>query len=200
MNSGFDPMIVAPSLFRRQTASQQAPFHFGGSQVPLHLGMKGRGMTSSKVKPEPKPKEPVSAETQALRDFIKMKNKKQKDILAEMIAMREKKIKKKDYSEGGRIRGGMMVEAGLDEIDITPETANQLKEMANETYDLLEQEEEEMGENPNITTKKRNLNAVLRRIAKLVQRRLTEAKGRQIIDYLQDYTQSPIQPYVNINF
>ena len=51
MNSGFDPMIVAPSLFRRQTASQQTPFHFGGSQVPLHLGMSGGRMAS---KPPPR--------------------------------------------------------------------------------------------------------------------------------------------------
>jgi len=44
MNSGFDPVVVAPGLFKTQTASQQMPFHFGGSQVPIHLGMRGSGM------------------------------------------------------------------------------------------------------------------------------------------------------------
>jgi hypothetical protein len=41
MNSGFDPMVVAPSLFKVQTKSQQPPFRFGGSQVPRHLGVSG---------------------------------------------------------------------------------------------------------------------------------------------------------------
>jgi hypothetical protein len=45
MNSGFDPLVVAPGKFKIQTASanDQASFHFGGSQVPLHLGMRGTG-------------------------------------------------------------------------------------------------------------------------------------------------------------
>ena len=45
MNSGFDPLVVAPGKFKIQTASanNQASFHFGGSQVPLHLGMRGTG-------------------------------------------------------------------------------------------------------------------------------------------------------------
>lgn len=52
MNSGFDPLVVAPSSFKLQTASQQVPFHFGGSQVPLHLAMRGNGIGSSKkIKP-----------------------------------------------------------------------------------------------------------------------------------------------------
>lgn len=45
MNSGFDPVVVAPGLWKTQTATQQRPFHFGGSQVPIHLGMRGSGMT-----------------------------------------------------------------------------------------------------------------------------------------------------------
>jgi len=51
MNSGFDPVVVAPGKFKIQTASasNQASFHFGGSQVPLHLGMKGTG-TSGEMK------------------------------------------------------------------------------------------------------------------------------------------------------
>jgi hypothetical protein len=44
MNSGFDPVVVAPGLWKTQTASQQMPFHFGGSQVPIHLGMRGSGV------------------------------------------------------------------------------------------------------------------------------------------------------------
>lgn len=44
MNTGFDPVVVAPGLWKTQTATQQMPFRFGGSQVPIHLGMMGRGM------------------------------------------------------------------------------------------------------------------------------------------------------------
>jgi len=44
MNTGFDPVVVAPGLWKTQTATQQMPFHFGGSQVPIHLGMRGSGM------------------------------------------------------------------------------------------------------------------------------------------------------------
>ena len=44
MNTGFDPVVVAPGLWRTQTASQQTPFHFGGSQVPINLGMRGSGI------------------------------------------------------------------------------------------------------------------------------------------------------------
>ena len=44
MNTGFDPVVVAPGLFKTQTASQQMPFRFGGSQVPIHLAMRGSGM------------------------------------------------------------------------------------------------------------------------------------------------------------
>jgi hypothetical protein len=44
MNSGFDPVVVAPGKWKVQTATQQKPFRFGGSQVPIHLGMMGRGM------------------------------------------------------------------------------------------------------------------------------------------------------------
>jgi hypothetical protein len=51
MNSGFDPVVVAPGLFKTQTATQQKPFHFGGSQVPIHLGMRGSGMAIRPVKP-----------------------------------------------------------------------------------------------------------------------------------------------------
>jgi len=43
MNSGFDPVVVAPGMWKVQTATQQKPFRFGGSQVPLHLGMLGSG-------------------------------------------------------------------------------------------------------------------------------------------------------------
>ena len=44
MNSGFDPVVLAPGLWKTQTASQQTPFHFGGSQVPINLGMRGSGV------------------------------------------------------------------------------------------------------------------------------------------------------------
>lgn len=44
MNTGFDPVVVAPGIWKTQTASQQMPFRFGGSQVPIHLGMMGSGM------------------------------------------------------------------------------------------------------------------------------------------------------------
>ncbi len=34
METGFNPVVVAPSLWRVQTETQQKPFRFGGSQVP----------------------------------------------------------------------------------------------------------------------------------------------------------------------
>lgn len=42
MNSGFNPVVVSPSGFKVQRQSQQMPFHFGGSQVPVHI-MTGGG-------------------------------------------------------------------------------------------------------------------------------------------------------------
>ena len=36
--SGFNPDVVNPRV-RSQTASQQIPFFFGGSQIPFNLGM-----------------------------------------------------------------------------------------------------------------------------------------------------------------
>jgi len=47
MNTGFSPIVVAPHLFKVQTATQQPPFKFGGSQVPKYLG--GRGMVTITV-------------------------------------------------------------------------------------------------------------------------------------------------------
>ena len=44
MNTGFDPVVVAPSLWKVQTQTQQRPFRFGGSQVSAHLGSRGSGM------------------------------------------------------------------------------------------------------------------------------------------------------------
>jgi len=35
MNSGFNAVVVNPSGFKVQRQSQQMPFYFGGSQVPL---------------------------------------------------------------------------------------------------------------------------------------------------------------------
>ena len=46
MNSGFNPIVVSPSGFKVQRASQQAPFHFGGSNMPM---LSGRGISSSRV-------------------------------------------------------------------------------------------------------------------------------------------------------
>ena len=49
MNTGFDPVVVAPGLWKTQTASQQTPFRFGGSQVPIHLAMRGSGMRKETI-------------------------------------------------------------------------------------------------------------------------------------------------------
>lgn len=199
MNSGFDPMIIAPSLFKRQTASQQAPFFFGGSQVPLHLGIKGGGMSSSKISMEvslPKPKVEVSAETKQLRDFIKMNNRKKKAFMKEMIAIKEKKIKNKDYSEGG-----MLVEYTYDEMDITPSTRRQIKAMLDETLELLDEEEQdEIRPTGNIELKVNMFEALDNKIRRILRGKPSEGLGRRIVDYLQDYIQSPIQPYEEPNF
>ena len=46
MNTGFIPVVVSPSGFRVQRASQQVPFHFGASSVaPM---MRGGGIGPSK--------------------------------------------------------------------------------------------------------------------------------------------------------
>jgi hypothetical protein len=185
MNSGFDPMIVAPSLFRKQTASQQSPFFFGGSQVPLHLGMRGRGMTSSKVKPEPKPKEPVSAETQALRDFIKMKNKKQKDMIAEMIAMREKEIKEMNKKEGGTKKGGRIASSPQ---PLKPATKQRIIALMDETMELLERQEDEFGESQEITRRMDEFDRMEQQLLREIrpENNPTEERGQEIIEYLND--------------
>ena len=36
----YHPTIDEPQSFQVQTASQQKPFYFGGSQVPINLGLK----------------------------------------------------------------------------------------------------------------------------------------------------------------
>jgi len=41
MNGGFDPVVVNPSGFKIQRQSQQTPFYFGGSQVPIHIATGG---------------------------------------------------------------------------------------------------------------------------------------------------------------
>lgn len=43
MNSGFSPVVVNPSGFKVQRQSQQPPFYFGGSQVPIQK-MAGSGV------------------------------------------------------------------------------------------------------------------------------------------------------------
>jgi len=57
MNSGFNPVVVNPEGFKVQRQSQQMPFHFGGSQVPIHM-MTGGGMPRVAV-PFIQPKRPV---------------------------------------------------------------------------------------------------------------------------------------------
>lgn len=57
MNSGFDPLVVNPYGFKIQTQTQQTPFYFGGSQVPVHM-MTGGGMPREAV-PFIQPKRPV---------------------------------------------------------------------------------------------------------------------------------------------
>jgi hypothetical protein len=50
----YHPTIARPQEFLVQTASQQPPFYFGGSQVPVNLnpsqvakeGMEGNGLTT----------------------------------------------------------------------------------------------------------------------------------------------------------
>jgi hypothetical protein len=36
----YHPTITDPGAFKVQTASQQKPFYFGGSQVPINLNLK----------------------------------------------------------------------------------------------------------------------------------------------------------------
>ena len=199
MNSGFDPMIVAPSLFKKQTASQQAPFFFGGSQVPIHLGIKGGGMTSSKVGIEvsiPKPKIEISEETRRLRDLIKKQNRHKADILREYL----KEKSKKKVMEGGRAIQPPQTPPtppirAEPEPRIQRQTRRQIIEMLNETIELLDMEEQEFGDDPNIDEKVNNFEEIDRRIRIILNGNPTERLGRAIVDYLADYTQSPIEPF-----
>lgn len=52
MNSGFNPLVVAPGRFRVQTMSDelQTPFFFGGSQVPSGLMMSKKSYSGSGMK------------------------------------------------------------------------------------------------------------------------------------------------------
>ena len=59
MNTGFDPVVVAPSLWKVQTATQQRPFRFGGSQVPAHLGSRGSGMMRKDIVPYQQQDRPI---------------------------------------------------------------------------------------------------------------------------------------------
>ena len=53
MNSGFNPVVVAPGRFRTQTESGafQKPFLFGGAQAPVALGMPPSSFSGSGLKP-----------------------------------------------------------------------------------------------------------------------------------------------------
>jgi len=46
MNSGFYPQVLMPSIPKVQTLSYeyQTPFYFGGSFIPIDLGIKGNGV------------------------------------------------------------------------------------------------------------------------------------------------------------
>lgn len=58
MNSGFEPVVMYPGGFKIQRQSQQTPFYFGGSQVPVHMatgGMEGSGAVMRINRPPVRP-------------------------------------------------------------------------------------------------------------------------------------------------
>jgi hypothetical protein len=40
----YHPTIAEPESFKVQTASQQKPYYFGGSQVPINLGLENTNL------------------------------------------------------------------------------------------------------------------------------------------------------------
>ena len=63
MSGGYAPLVLNPGSFKAQTLSggYQVPFFFGGSQVPLQIGLKhgtysGSGMIISSTDPTVNPK------------------------------------------------------------------------------------------------------------------------------------------------
>ena len=101
------------------------------------------------------------------------------------------------------MRGGMLVEATRDEIDIRPSTKRQLKEFLNETLDLLRLEEAEVGMDANTQEKRMRFPAIRRRIIQMIKPsapRISEGQAQRIMTYLFNYTKSPIQPYQRPNF
>jgi len=63
MSGGYAPLVVNPGSYKIQTLSNsmQPPFFFGGSQVPLQIGLKhgtysGSGMVISSTDPTVNPK------------------------------------------------------------------------------------------------------------------------------------------------
>ena len=159
MNGGFDPVVVNPSGFRVQRASQQTPFYFGGSQVPIHIATGGGIMRINRPSVLP-------------RHLSKM-------------------------------RGGMLIEATNEDFDVSHIQKINIIAMLDETIDLLNLEAEERGGfTPNITEKIQRfpeVNRIIRRRLMIIPP-ITRAEGNRIKAYLNAYTRSPIQPFVQPNF
>ena len=63
MSGGYSPLVLHPGHFQVQTESQQKPFFFGASQVPVNLGLKhssfsGSGMILTSTDPTIETKKP----------------------------------------------------------------------------------------------------------------------------------------------
>ena len=164
MNSGFSPAVVNPSGFKVQRQSQQTPFYFGGSQVPLQ----------------------------------------------QMIGSGVMKVNRPPVHLG--MRGGMLVEAEDDEIYINDLQNNILVDMIESTRDLLEDERARPNLPANI---QHNIHmkilrwggpngGIRRRLENILNNNennpITMTLYNQIVMYIQDYIQRPVQPYQPPNF
>ena len=167
-------MIVAPSLFRRQTASQQAPFHFGGSQVPLHLGMTGGRILSL---PKPKSKQP---------------NLNNADFLEALRKSREKKM------SGGRMpppppEQNLIIPPPpqLQPQRLTAQTRAMINIFMGETIELLQREAQEYGNSQELMDRMNEYDRVEPIIREVLETSPTEAEGQQIIRLLNSLIDFP---------
>jgi hypothetical protein len=103
---------------------------------------------------------------------------------------------------GRGMKGGRIMPQPI--IALSREERERIEAMVNETIELLYDELEDMirpdATAPDINEKIRRFPEVRNRIQEVLQGNPTERDGEKIIDYLMDYTQSPIQPYQRPNF
>jgi hypothetical protein len=173
MNSGFNPVVLNPEGFKVQRQSQQMPFHFGGSQVPIHM-MTGGGMPRVAV-PFIQPKRPVMS----IRPV-----RKPPQHLAKM--------------SGGMLNPNTPLTRATrnDIIDMLDETPTLLRLE-------MEDDKENTAPNNQITIIQEKLDRfeeIDDYITDLLNAGMSEYTGRLILQYLHNYTVNPQRRFTEPNF